>query len=417
MSRTEFEKLIRHHVNDEGIKKDLLERVHALYAEMEDTKLHLNLLENAISGDYDSIVITEIDMDEPGPRIVYVNDGFTRMTGYSREEAIGNTPRMLQGPKTDKAVLRILKERLSEGKSFFGHTVNYRKDGSEFINQWDIHPIFDKKGELSYWVSYQHDITERKRSEVTLMDSETEFGDLYEESKRITADVDADGNVISANKLFRDLTGSTVDRLKNVRIWDLFVPQDAERIRRSLGSHAGIPAEGVTMSLLDANGAPVSVNVTSREVHAPDQNVTRFIFENKSAQSRILEALKTRGGSMRSLFEPVSFFDYRLAVGADGSLAVRHMGEDMEKVLGTEAAPLRKQGFEAMIHPEDKPAYRAMLEQAAEGRSGTCQYRLRLPGGREVRVMDYVRLDENGSAVHAEGIAIRGRISTDLSSA
>ena len=98
----------------------------------------LKLLEYAIRNDYDSILITELDLDRPGPTIVYVNEGFTHMTGYTKEEVIGKTPRILQGPKTDRAILERLKRRLIEGQAFFGHTINYRKDGTEFINQWDI---------------------------------------------------------------------------------------------------------------------------------------------------------------------------------------------------------------------------------------------------------------------------------------
>jgi PAS domain S-box-containing protein len=90
----------------------------------------------------------------------------------------------LQGPKTDRAVLDILKKRLQEGQSFFGHTVNYRKDGSEFVNQWDIHPLTNEEGEITHWVSYQHDITERKRSEKKVVDAEIEFDRLTEESKK-----------------------------------------------------------------------------------------------------------------------------------------------------------------------------------------------------------------------------------------
>src|SRR5690606_29225144 len=104
---------------------------------------NLWLLEQAIKNDYDSILITDIQMQQGGPRIVYVNDGFTKMTGYTRDEVIGKTPRILQGPKTDRNTLDTLKKSLIEGHSFFGQAVNYRKDGSEFINQWDIHPIYN----------------------------------------------------------------------------------------------------------------------------------------------------------------------------------------------------------------------------------------------------------------------------------
>ena len=128
-------------------------------------KHQLDLLESAIRNDYDSIIITELSLEKPGPKIVYVNDGFTRMTGYTKQEVLGKTPRILQGEKTDRSILERLKRRLIEGQAFFGHTINYRKDGSEFINQWDIHPLMNAQGEVTHWVSYQRDVTEKKKQQ------------------------------------------------------------------------------------------------------------------------------------------------------------------------------------------------------------------------------------------------------------
>lgn len=62
----------------------------------------------------DVILITEAEpLNHPGPRILYVNAPFTRMTGYTPEEAIGQTPRMLQGPKTSLAACRRIREALN----------------------------------------------------------------------------------------------------------------------------------------------------------------------------------------------------------------------------------------------------------------------------------------------------------------
>ncbi len=153
----------------EGLIGDLSSKVTNLQNQLE-------LLESAIRHDYDSILITELDLEKPGPIIVYVNEGFTRMTGYTKDEVLGKTPRILQGPKTDRAVLDRLKRRLIEGQAFFGHTINYRKDGSEFINQWDIHPLMNEKGEVTHWVSYQRDVTEKRDSAKALFN--TDFDEL-----------------------------------------------------------------------------------------------------------------------------------------------------------------------------------------------------------------------------------------------
>ncbi|MCH2077602.1 MAG: PAS domain S-box protein, partial [Rhodobacteraceae bacterium] len=61
----------------------------------------------------DVIVISEAEpIDQPGPRIVFVNDAFVEHTGYSKEEAIGQTPLILQGPNTDSATTDYIRARL-----------------------------------------------------------------------------------------------------------------------------------------------------------------------------------------------------------------------------------------------------------------------------------------------------------------
>ena len=213
---------------DEASSSKLEELFGELFQHFQQAKKQLSLLEQAIKHDYDSIVITELNLEKPGPKIVYVNDGFTRMTGYSKEEAIGKTPRILQGEKTDRHVLDRLKERLIEGQAFFGHTVNYRKDGTEFINQWDIHPLTNSKGEITHWVSYQRDITERKESSKLVFDANLDFDNLAEESKKTFIDLDVQGNIISSNNSFKNLMGHDADELKTVKVWDLVVENDKE---------------------------------------------------------------------------------------------------------------------------------------------------------------------------------------------
>jgi PAS domain S-box-containing protein len=102
---------------------------------------------------------------EPGYPIVYVNDAFTQMTGYSVEEMIGKSPAILQGPRTDRAVLDRLNQALSEGRLFHGEAINYRKDGSEFVMEWKIVPIKNDKEVTSHYLALQQDVTKFKQSE------------------------------------------------------------------------------------------------------------------------------------------------------------------------------------------------------------------------------------------------------------
>lgn len=133
------------------------ERIEADYSESE-----LEILREAVLQANDMILITDAELDDPGPRIVFVNDAFLKNTGYSKEEVIGKTPRILQGPKTNMAMLRTLKETIARGEYFAGATVNYRKNKTPYHVEWHISPIRDSSGKVLYYVSIQKDVTKRE---------------------------------------------------------------------------------------------------------------------------------------------------------------------------------------------------------------------------------------------------------------
>lgn len=143
------------------VVRNAIEKSH-LHQQLERSLAQLRLLELAVESTHDMVLITEAEpLDPPRPRIVYVNDAFTQQTGYEREEAIGQTPRMLQGPKTDRATLDRLKGALTHWRATRVELMNYRKDGSEFWVELNIVPMADDKGIFTHWVSVQRDITDR----------------------------------------------------------------------------------------------------------------------------------------------------------------------------------------------------------------------------------------------------------------
>lgn len=137
----------------------------------------LRLLEGAVSRQNDILLITEAEpIDGPdGPRIVYVNDAFERRTGFSREEVIGQTPRILQGPKTQRAELDRIREALEAWRPVRSELINYTKSGQEFWLELDIVPLADETGWFTHWVAIERDITERKQAERALQASEERF--------------------------------------------------------------------------------------------------------------------------------------------------------------------------------------------------------------------------------------------------
>jgi len=134
----------------------------------EQVKQLARLLAAALRDTSESVLITDASLDLPGPSIVFVNAAFTRMTGYEVHEALGKSPRFLQGPLTDRTVMERLKSDLRAGRPFEGETRNYRKGGIVFWMQWRISAVLDDAGRTTNYVAVQRDVTEERQREQEL---------------------------------------------------------------------------------------------------------------------------------------------------------------------------------------------------------------------------------------------------------
>jgi sigma-54 dependent transcriptional regulator, acetoin dehydrogenase operon transcriptional activator AcoR len=177
-----------------------------------EAEQRLKLLETAVAQAKEAVLITGAQLESPGPEILFVNPAFSEMTGYSQEEVLHKTPRILQGPKSDRAMLTELREALSRGEPFSGETVNYRKDGSEYYVEWDITPIRSSGGQISHFLSIQRNVTARRLAENQLRDllrqverSRNDLGSILNELRIGTAMTDEEGHVVFLNAAAQQL--------------------------------------------------------------------------------------------------------------------------------------------------------------------------------------------------------------------
>ncbi len=117
-------------------------------------------LTNAIEQSPISVIIT----DKNG-NIEYVNPTFTRVSGYSAREVLGQNPRILKSGKNPEHVYKELWETITKGKIWQGQLINKKKDGTLFWEETTISPLFDKDGNIQYYLALKEDITERKKLE------------------------------------------------------------------------------------------------------------------------------------------------------------------------------------------------------------------------------------------------------------
>ena len=188
----------------------------------------LRLLETCIARLNDIVLITEAQpTSEPGPRIVFVNDAFERRTGYSRSEVLGKTPRILQGPRTQRDELDRIRLALEHGQPVRSELINYTKSGNAFWIELDIVPVVNSAGRNTHWVAVQRDITERKHAEQALKDSEQRYAALFE-----TAPVPmwvferASGRFLTVNRAAMDSYGYTAEQFKAMTLFDIRPPSE-----------------------------------------------------------------------------------------------------------------------------------------------------------------------------------------------
>ncbi len=126
----------------------------------------LNLLRKAIDKANDVVLITKSNpLDLPGPEVVYVNDAFETVTGYKKSDILGQSPRLLKGPNTEREQLDEIKEALKKGKPVRVLLTNYTKLGDEYFNEVDISPVKDELGKVTHFIAVERDISKQKVQE------------------------------------------------------------------------------------------------------------------------------------------------------------------------------------------------------------------------------------------------------------
>src|SRR5918997_2440576 len=111
-----------------------------------------------------AVGVTLADVKDPDLALVYANETFTKLTGYPRDEVVGRNCRFLQGPGTDPAAVRRVRDALRGGRSTRVTLLNYRRDGTPFHNELVIAPVHDDDGPVTHMVGMQIDVTQSVES-------------------------------------------------------------------------------------------------------------------------------------------------------------------------------------------------------------------------------------------------------------
>ncbi|WP_264520562.1 PAS domain S-box protein [Flavobacterium sp. N1994] len=196
-----------------------------------EEEVRLKLLESVVTNTNDAIVIKEaVPSDESGRKIVYVNNSFTRMSGYKPEEIIGKTHQLLQGPNTDKKELALFYKSLDNWKPCEITIINYSKEGKEYWVNLSLNPVTNEKGEYTHWISIERDVTERKKQEKELYITTLKLFDTLESIQDGFYTLDNNWNVTYWNKVAEAISGMKENAMIGKNFWEIYEGRISEKI-------------------------------------------------------------------------------------------------------------------------------------------------------------------------------------------
>ena len=314
----------------------------------------LRLLESIVGNASDAILVTEAEhIDKPGPRIVFVNESFTRTTGYTFQEIIGRTPRILQGKKTDRTQLDEIRSALSKDESVRVELLNYRKDGSEFWVEINIVPIADELGQTTHYVSIQREITERKHTEQELQRTSRELTTIFESITDAFFSLDREWRFTYLNSEAERVLERERDALLGKSVWEEF-PEAVglkfyEEYNRAVNERRTVEFEEIYPSL-----------ETWFEVKAyPSEAGLSVYFRDINERKTVERELKESEERLRTILVQYAS-DTITILEADGT--IRYESPAIERMLGYRPDELVGENIIDYVHPED--VSRAIAELA-----------------------------------------------------
>lgn len=123
------------------------------FAQSKNWEFDLNKVKRFLQDRKNTIVVTC-----EKEKIEWVSKGFTRMTGYGSNEAIGQFPRFLQGSETATQAKKDIRSKINVEEKYSGKIINYRKNGERYLCKVDILPVYDKSNSLINFIAFEHEV-------------------------------------------------------------------------------------------------------------------------------------------------------------------------------------------------------------------------------------------------------------------
>ena len=340
--------------------------------------------------------------------ILEVNETLCRMTGYSRDELIGQEAKLLHPTTEDYDYVGQEKYRqISEKGTGTVETRIRRKDGEIIHVLLSATPI-DKK-DLKKGVTFTVlDITERKQVEEALRRSEGRFKELYDNAPIGYHEFDAEGRITRVNRTELEMLGYTKEEMLGRNIWDFIVERESEEVVKAKLA-AKIPLKHpMERTYRRKDGTDLSVLIQDRLIKDEEGRATgiRTTIQDITERKRVEEALRESEEKYRNLFENAVEGIFRTTpegrfLIANPALA-RIYGYDSPEEMIESITDLAGQVY---ADPEERQAFTRAMEEEGEVKGYELQLKRKDGSGLWVSMNARVVRDEAGEILYYEGLA------------
>ncbi len=267
-----------------------LRKVERRDAQIREIEQRLQLQSTALESAANAVIIT----DREG-HITWVNPAFTRLTGYTATEAVGQNPRLLKSGTHDQAFYKNLWDTILSGGVWRGEIVNRRKDGSLYFEEQTITPVQDAGGTISHFIGIKQDITERKLAEHTLRESEEKYRNLVEKTSDWVWEIDERNRYTYVSPRIREILGHAPEEVLGKTPFDLMPANEAKRAAEAFAPISGQKKSFVLFDnvnlhkdghqvVLETSGTPI---FDSQGIFRGYRGIDRDITERKRAEEEI----------------------------------------------------------------------------------------------------------------------------------
>ncbi|MGA2631914.1 MAG: PAS domain S-box protein, partial [Terriglobia bacterium] len=328
---------------------------------------------------------THVVITDTQGNIEYVNPTFVEQTGYTLEEVRGKNPRLLKSGQTPEETHRELWRTITSGRVWRGEFLNKRKNGELYWESASISPVRDERENITHYLAVKENITERKRAEEALRESEEKFRGLFQGAAEgiLVSNIETQ-KFVYANPAVCRMLGYTEEELVHLGVSDIHPPQDLERVGAEFMAQVrGEKTLASALPCLRKDGTTIYADINASRLVVDGKDCIVGFFTDITERKRAEEAAREAHEALRTLVHasPMAI----LAFNSDATVA--EWNPAAERLFGWTASEVMGRPIPIVIE-EEREHFQARFAKEQRGEeSGNIEVRAMRKDGTAVDIL------------------------------